>query len=93
MLRISESFKKSHIATWIITIIITIITITIIITIIITRVTDKKHHVTDVIAGGCLGGLFAVVALTAFADKRCAKYHDFEDDDYDHGHDNWEMKS
>ena len=38
------------------------------------RVTDGKHHVTDVLAGGSLGILFALAAIFAtgpIPDKRC----------------------
>ena len=37
----------------------------------ITRVTDKKHHVTDVLAGGLLGLLFAGAAFALLAEQRC----------------------
>ena len=36
----------------------------------ITRVTDKKHHVTDVLAGGLLGLLFAGAAFALLAEQR-----------------------
>ena len=37
----------------------------------ITRVTDKKHHVTDVLAGGLLGLLLAGAAFALLAEQRC----------------------
>ena len=37
----------------------------------ITRVTDKKHHVTDVLAGALLGLLFAGAAFALLAEQRC----------------------
>jgi len=38
----------------------------------VSRVTDNKHHVTDVLAGACLGTLFAIAAITTSADKRAS---------------------
>jgi len=38
----------------------------------VSRVTDNKHHVTDVIAGACLGILFAIAVITTGADKRAS---------------------
>ena len=53
----------------------------------ITRVTDKKHHVTDVLAGGLLGVLFAGAAFALLAEQRC-DYNDegnADEDDSDQG--------
>ena len=44
----------------------------------ITRVTDKKHHVTDVLAGGLLGLLFAGAAFALLAEQRC--HYNYEGD-------------
>ena len=46
----------------------------------ITRVTDKKHHVTDVLAGGLLGLLLAGAAFALLAEQRC-DYNDEGDAD------------
>ena len=51
----------------------------------ITRVTDKKHHVTDVLAGGLLGLLFAGAASALLAEQRCDYIDEGADDEGDAG--------
>ena len=60
--------------------------------ILITRVTDKKHHVTDVLAGALLGLLFAGAAFALLAEQRCQYNVEGDADEGDAGDVNVDSK-